>query len=289
MHMAALYESVTQSIIDDLQNGVPAWVQPWRTKRRTALGLLPANIATGRTYSGINIPILWHAAKNAGYPDPAWMTFRQALALNANVRKGERGTHIVFTRKLTVKKEEDEEKQISMMRNYSVFNIAQIDGLPPAILMSEDTPPPLDAAAQRFIEATRADIRHGGSRACFVPSLDIIQLPQRSDFATIESYFSTALHELGHWSGFETRLNRDLKNRFGSKAYAAEELVAELASAFLCAHLGVNGELRHASYIETWLALLKEDSRAIFTAASKASQAADFLRKLAGEQLHEHK
>ena len=103
MQMAALYENITRSIIDDLEKGVPAWVQPWRTKRRTALGLLPANLATGRTYSGINIPILWHAAKSAGYPDPAWMTYRQALALNANVRKGEKGTHIVFTRKLTVK------------------------------------------------------------------------------------------------------------------------------------------------------------------------------------------
>ena len=151
----------------------------------------------------------------------------------------------------------------------------------------EDAPPLLDDNAQRFIEATRADIRHGGSRACFVPSLDIIQLPQRSDFATTESYFSTVLHELGHWSGHETRLNRDLKNRFGSQAYAAEELIAELTSAFLCAHLRVNGELRHASYIDNWLALLKEDNRAIFTAASKASQASDFLRKLAGEQLQE--
>ena len=225
MQMAALYESVTRSIIDDLAKGVPTWVQPWRTKRRTALGLLPANIATGRTYSGINIPILWHAAKCAGYSDPAWMTFRQALALGANVRKGEKGTHIVFTRKLTVK-EEDEERQISMMRNYCVFNVAQIDGLPPTLVTPEEKPPPLDDDAQRFIEATRADIRHGGSRACFVPSLDIIQLPQRSDFTTIESYFATALHELGHWCGAETRLNRDLKNRFGSQAYAAEELIA---------------------------------------------------------------
>ena len=117
---------------------------------------------------------------------------------DANVRKGEKGTHIVFTRKLTVKKEEDEERQISMLRSYTVFNVAQIDGLPPTIVTPEDAPPLLDDDAQRFIEATRADIRHGGSRACFVPSLDIIQLPQRSDFSTIESYFGTALHELGH-------------------------------------------------------------------------------------------
>jgi len=290
MQMAALYDSVTQRIVKELADGVPPWVQPWRTKRRIALGLLPANIATGRTYSGINIPILWSVAKEAGYPDPAWMTYRQALALGAHVRKGERGTPIVFTKKLTVRNKEDdeEEKQISMLRSYTVFNVAQIDGLPPSIMVPEELPPPLDDDAQRFIEATRADIRHGGSRACFIPSLDIIQLPQRSDFAAMESYFATALHELGHWCGHDTRLKRDLRNRFGSRAYAAEELVAELTSAFLCAHLRVNGELRHASYIDNWLELLKEDNRAIFTAASKASQAADFLRKLAGEQLREH-
>ncbi|MBK5961280.1 hypothetical protein CCR97_24185 [Rhodoplanes elegans] len=286
MQMAALYESVTRSIIEDLEKGVPAWVQPWRTKRRTSLGLLPANIATGRTYSGINIPILWAAAKRAGYPDPAWMTFRQARALNANVRKGERGTHIVFTRKLTIT-EEDEEKRISMLRNYCVFNVAQIDGLPAKIAAPEEVPPSIDSDVQRFIDATGADIRHGGSVACFVPSLDLIQLPPRSAFTTIESYFATGLHELGHWSGFVTRLNRDLRHRFGSRAYAAEELIAELTSAFLCAHLGVNGELRHASYIDSWISLLKDDPRAIVTAASKASQAADFLRSLTGERPRE--
>lgn len=286
MQMAALYESVTRSIIDDLEKGVPVWVQPWRTNRRTALGLLPANLATGRIYSGINIPILWHTAREAGYPDHAWMTFRQALALNANVRKGEKGTHIVFTRKLTVK-EEDDERQVSMLRSYAVFNVAQIDGLPASVAAPEDTSPPLDDDAKRFIDATGADIRHGGSRACFIPSVDIIQLPPRSAFVNTESYFATALHELGHWSGHETRLNRGLKNRFGSRAYAAEELIAELTSAFLCAHLGVNGELRHAAYVDTWIALLKDDNRAIFTAASKASQSANFLRALAGEQLKE--
>ena len=136
----------------------------------------------------------------------------------------------------------------------------------------------MEDCAERFIKATPADIRHGGSRACFVPSLDIIQLPPRSSFVDDGNYHATTLHELKHWSGDKKRLNRDLKNRFGSQAYAAEELIAELTSAFLCAHLGVNGELRHASYIDHWIALLKEDNRAIFTAASKASQAADYLR-----------
>ena len=272
-----IYDGVTKSIIAELETGRPVWVQPWKTTRRTRLGLLPANLATGRTYSGINIPILWQAAKNGGYTDHAWMTFQQALALKATVRKGEKGTHIVFTKKITAK-DDEEERQVAILRGYTVFNIAQIDGLPSRIATLEDDVQPSDNDILRFIKATNADIRHGGSRACFVPSLDIIQMPPYSTFRTSEGYFATALHELGHWSGHETRLNRNLKNRFGSQAYAAEELIAELTSAFLCAHLSVNGELRHAAYIKTWIRLLKEDSRAIFTAASKASQAADFLR-----------
>ena len=115
----------------------------------------------------------------------------------------------------------------------------------------------------------------------------MIQLPPRAAFETLERYFATALHELGHWSGHKTRLNRDLANRFGSKAYAVEELVAELTAAFLCAHLGIEGELRHADYIATWIVLLKEDNRAVFTAASKASQAANYLRQLSGDATEE--
>jgi antirestriction protein ArdC len=170
-----------------------------------------------------------------------------------------------------------------MLRSYAVFNVAQIDGLPPQIAEPEEVAPPLDNDVQRFIDGTQAEIRHGGSRACFIPSLDFIQMPPRSAFVSIESYRATQLHELGHWSGHEKRLNRDLNNRFGSRAYAAEELIAELTSAFLCAHLRIAGELRHASYIDNWIALLKQDNRAVFTAASKASQAADFLRSFTGD------
>ncbi|WP_294538190.1 zincin-like metallopeptidase domain-containing protein [uncultured Rhodoblastus sp.] len=285
MKIDDLYQSVTLSIIADLEAGVPVWVQPWKTKKRTSLGLLPANLATGRTYSGINIPVLWQAAKSAGYADHAWMTFQQALALDAHVRKGEKGTHIVFTKKLLVKGDDDDDnaRQISMLRGYTVFNVSQIDGLPTKLATPEEVTCPTEDDIDRFIAATKAEIRHGGSRACFVPALDIIQLPALSAFVNIESYYATKLHELGHWSGHDSRLNRDLKNRFGTKAYAAEELIAELTSAFLCAHLGINGELRHASYIDNWIALLKEDNRAIFTAASKASQAADFLRSFTAE------
>ena len=198
MQMAALYESITRSIIDDLEKGVPAWVQPWRTKRRTALGLLPANFATGRTYSGINIPILWHAAKSAGYPDPAWMTYRQALELDANVRKGEKGTHIVFTRKLTIKKEEDEDT-ISMLRSYTVFNVAQIDGLPPTIV----TP-----RTHRRCSTTPRSVSLRRPAPIFVTGAAARASFHRSTSSNYRStrISATALHELGHWSGHETRL-----------------------------------------------------------------------------------
>src|ERR1019366_6173673 len=131
---------------------------------------------------------------------------------------------------------------------------------------------------EAFINATKADIRHGGDRACYVPSLDFINLPELWQFKNVESYYATALHELGHFSGHACRLNRDLTNRFRTKAYAAEELIAELCAAFLCAHLDIKGELRHAGYVGGWISLLREDKRAIFTAASKASQAANHLR-----------
>jgi antirestriction protein ArdC len=205
------------------------------------------------------------------------MTYKQALVREAHVRKGERGTTVVFTKCLTIKDtDRDEEKRLNMLRTYTVFNVSQIDGLPsdPPV---EETPRGCDPAMQ-FIDATKADIRIGSDCACYIPSKDFIILPAEQAFTSREHYLATALHELGHWSGAKHRLNRDLSTRFGTREYAAEELIAELNAAFLCAHLGIKGELRHSEYIGSWITLLKEDNRAIFTAASKASQAAEFLR-----------
>ena len=147
----------------------------------------------------------------------------------------------------------------------------------------EETADQKQDRAATFIAATKADIRIGGDRACYIPALDFITLPPETAFKSREHFLATSLHECGHWTGAKSRLDRDLKSRFNEKAYAAEELIAELNAAFLCAHLGIRGELRHAEYISHWLALLKEDDRAIFTAASKASQAANFLRAFSGE------
>lgn len=272
-----IYEQVTRAIVEEMERGAVPWVRPWKANRHGSASVMPANAVTGRSYSGINVPILWASADSNGYPTHAWMTFKQALDHGAHVRKGERGTHVVFTKPIAVKGEDEEIERRSMLREYTVFNVAQVDGyaaterpLPPE--------PERHAAVEAFIAATSADIRFGGNTAAFIPSRDFISMPSVSSFTSIESFYATGLHELGHWTGHASRLDRNLSGRFGTRAYAAEELVAEFASAFLCAHLGIVGELRHAGYIGNWLELLRHDDRAVFTAASKASQAADYLR-----------
>lgn len=271
MKLQALYESVTQSIITELERGAVPWTKVWDSQ---AGAFLPVNTFTGRHYNGINIPILWDRAIRSGYSSHSWMTFKQALAKGAAVRKGERGTTVVFVKKLPPK--EEGEKPITMLKTHSVFNIAQIDGLP------EPDPPqerPLHerhASVEDFVQATKAKIQHGHYEPCYIPSEDAVCLPAREHFKADEHYYATLLHECVHWTG--PRLERNLHNRFGTKDYAAEELVAELGAAFLCAHLGIQGELRHAGYIQSWLKLLREDDKAIFTAASKASEAANYLR-----------
>jgi antirestriction protein ArdC len=270
-----LYESVIKSIIADLEKGTVPWVKPW--KGGNSGDIMPINAATRRYYTGINVLILWSARDEHNYPSPQWMTFKQALDKGAYVRKGEKGTPVIFARKLTFNEGHEDERKIFMHRSFTVFNVAQIAELPEEEVSEAIIP---DDAASAFIAATLADIRVGGDMAGYIPSKDYITLPPAAAFKSMESYYATTFHELGHWSGHETRLKRELSTRFGSESYAAEELVAELTSAFLCAELGVQGKLRHSGYIDHWIKLLKNDPRAIFTAASKASQAANYLRSL---------
>lgn len=274
MKIADLYESVTASIIKDLESGVATWIKPWKT---SGGGIMPRNYTSKRYYSGINVVILWDSQNRNGYPTSDWLTYKQARAIDAQVRGGEKSTRVVYTNKMIIG-EGDEEKRIGYLKQFYVFNVAQIDGLPEAEKKPELTPQQRDDQATRFIEALKADIRHGGDRAFYRSKDDFVMLPEVPAFESYEHYLATALHELCHWSGHEKRLKRDLANRFGTKPYAAEELIAEFGAAFLCAHLGVQGQLRHAEYIQNWLELLKEDDRAIFTAASQASKAADYLR-----------
>jgi antirestriction protein ArdC len=267
-----LYEKVTNQIIREMENGAVPWVKPW--KGGNGGGIMPINAST--YYSGINVLILWCEREEHGYPTGEWMTFKQAAAKGGCVRKGEKGTHVIFAKPLIFNEGEKEERKIFMHRTFAVFNAAQIEGLS----KEEDVPqlPPDEPSV--FIVSTKADIRIGGDKACFIPKLDCINMPPLSAFEGTNSYYATVFHELGHWSGGEKRLNRELSGRFGTEAYAAEELVAELTSAFLCAELGIQGELRHSGYIDHWIKLLKDDPKAIFTAASKASQATKYLHSL---------
>jgi antirestriction protein ArdC len=271
---------MTDRIVSELEAGAAPWVRPWKVSRANGDSIMPQNAITKRGYRGINVCILWGQRADRGYEKNQWLTYKQAQAAGAQVRKGEKATEIVFTKKLNITdRETDEERQISMLRSFYVFKVGQIDGLPQSNAELVDIQPrDINQTVTTFIKATSAQIRHGGNEAMFVPSLDYVQMPPFAAFKTEQGYYATHLHELGHWSGHASRLDRNLTGRFGTRSYAAEELIAELTSAFLCAHLDIEGELRHAGYIFRWIELLRHDSKAIFTAAAKAQQAADYLR-----------
>jgi antirestriction protein ArdC len=281
---ASLYQEITDRIIRELDQGRVPWVQPWAGVA-APLGL-PKNAATGRNYSGINILILWLACTERGFSGQNWLTFRQALKLGAHVKKGERGTTVVYADRFIPYRERaraaetgDEPDAIPFLKRFTVFNADQCEDLPADII-----PPPEPLAenlilpqAEALIRATGADIRIGGDRAFYVPSTDYIQVPPPSAFFEPINFHRTVCHELGHWSGAPHRLNRDLSGNFGSASYAREELIAEMTGAFVCAALSIVPTVRHADYLASWLEVLREDNRAIIRAASAASKAADYL------------
>jgi len=286
-----LYQQVTHRIVEDLERGVRPWCKPWNSGRRLASSILPRR-HNGVPYQGINILLLWSEATERGFARTTWMTYRQARELGGQVRKGESGTLIVFADRITRSEEKADGERVELsvpyLKGYTVFNVEQIDGLPEAYA-SPSAPPAsteeFHAQAEHFIAATRAVIRFGGDRAFYAPAADIIQLPPVAAFKDRQSYCATALHELTHWSGHESRCARALNTgRFGTEAYAFEELIAELGAAYLCAELEVEPEVRedHAAYLASWLNVLKQDKRAIFTAATQAQRAVDYLRTFQG-------
>ncbi|MEO0419454.1 MAG: zincin-like metallopeptidase domain-containing protein [Pseudomonadota bacterium] len=282
----AIYECVTQRIIAELEQGRVPWVQPWGAPGATTPLGLPTNASTGAQYSGINILILWSAAIDGARQTQNWLTFKQALALGGSVRKGEKGTAVVYADRFVPKAERARAKDagedphaIPFLKRYTVFNADQCDGLPEDLFIEAAPLPEREAIphAEKLIAATGADIRIGGARAFYVPAQDYVQVPPQPAFFAQIDYYRTCFHELGHWTGQSSRLARSFSGRFGSKPYAREELVAEMASAFVCASLSITPTVRHADYIATWLEVLREDERAIFHAASQASKAADFI------------
>jgi antirestriction protein ArdC len=285
---ADLYTRVTEKIIADLNQGVRPWIKPWSAGRSSGDVSLPLR-HTGEPYRGINILLLWSEAIQKGYQSARWMTYRQALELGGHVRKGEAGSQVVYANSLSMKSVETDgsvnQRDVYLLRAYTVFNTDQIDGLPDEFTPGE---PPRDRlslndAAERFVAATKATIRHGGDHAYYTESGDAIQLPHPNCFTDAESYAATQLHELIHWTKHASRLDRHFEShRYAYKGYSREELVAELGAAFLCAALGVTPEPRedHAAYISHWLRILEEDRRAVFTAAAHAQRAVDYLQAL---------
>jgi antirestriction protein ArdC len=283
---AGLYEEIADRIIAELEAGRIPWVQPWGTAAAKAPLAMPQNASTHRRYSGINVLILWGAVVERGFSGQSWLTFRQALGLGGNVRKGERGTTVVFADRFVPSDERrraaetgEEALAIPFLKRFTVFNTDQCEGLPEDVASVAPPPPPglIEPQAEALIATTGAEFRIGGARAFYSPSDDFVQVPPPQAYFEPINWHRTAFHELSHWSGAASRLGRDLSGSFGSKSYAREELVAEIAGAFICASLGIVPTVRHADYIGSWLEVLREDNRAIVRAASSASKAADYI------------
>lgn len=271
-----IYQEITDQVIAKLEAGNNgSWRKTWACF--TDHGL-PTR-ANGEHYKGINLFILMLSAKSTRH----WMTFKQAKELGGCVRKGERSTTVIFYKQIEIQdKLTGEDKKIPIMRAYAVFNADQIDDLPAKFYPDPAAPQhnePKIEAAERYLRNTGAIISHGGDRAFYRPGTDQIRLPEFDAFEDAAAYYGMALHELTHWTGAEKRCDRDIKNSFGSKDYAREELVAELGAAFICGALNIETEVRqdHIQYLESWLKVLKADNKAIFKAASLAQKAVDFL------------
>lgn len=281
------FQTVVDSILAKLDT-CGTWERPWTA---SAAMTMPTNATTGRKYRGSNVVMLWIAAQDAGYSDSRWATFKQWADAGAKVRKGEHGTPVLWFQMIERKGDktapksdsEDEASLIPCARVSFVFNAAQVDGLALDAASAKPSAVESVAAADALVRASGATIHHGSAQAFYRRSTDQIHMPAREAFAgtststATETYYATLLHELTHWTA--PRLDRQFGKRFGDAAYAAEELVAELGAAFLCAELGIASTPRedHAAYIAHWSKLLRDDPRAFTTAAAKAAQACDYL------------
>ncbi|AVF03604.1 MULTISPECIES: ArdC family protein [Devosia] len=279
-----VHQEITDRIIAAIESA-GAFQLPW-SRSGTGNIARPVNVASGKPYNGVNVLGLWSSAMVSGFSSSLWGTYRQWQQAGGQVRKGEKASPVVFYKTIEVSSsdEDDEPGERLFARASFVFNRAQVDELAEELEAGQACFDPIEHA-DRFVAAVGAHIEEGGDRACYIPSLDKIVMPERSRFIRTDTasaahgYYATLLHELVHWTSPKSRLDRSLSGRFGSEAYAIEELIAELGAAFLCADLAIAAEPRadHAAYIKSWLTVLKADKKAIFTAASKASEAANWL------------
>ena len=282
-----VYADVTARIVEQLEAGVRPWHRPWQAGHPA--GSISRPLRSNQVpYRGINVLVLWLAAFERGYESPLWLTFQQAKELDARVKKGEHGTKVVYANTFEKTTKDDatggeSTERIPFLKAYTVFNAEQVEGLPVRFHAPEVEPKPQAerlAEAEAFFANTDADTRHGGGKAFYNPAEDFIQLPDFDRFESRQSYYAVRAHETIHWTKHAKRIDRNFETkRFGDQGYALEELVAELGSAFLAADLGLTPEVmpEHASYLASWLRVLKTDDKAIFTAAAHAEKAAAYL------------
>lgn len=284
------YQEVTDRVVAALEAGTLPWRRPWVSGHPTTGPGMPCNAISGRSYRGVNAVLLAMTQFAHASDDPRWLTYRQASEHGCQVRRGERGTPVIFFKRLDVADSDGEgsvdggaaTRRIPMLRSFTVFHASQVDGL-----AEYQTPTPQAAPWRRpeavdvIVAASGVPIRFGGDRAAYSPALDLIAMPPPASFRTAEGFAATLAHELGHASGHESRLARDLSGRFGSHAYSYEELIAELISYMVCSVVGLTCDVEnHASYLQSWLDVLKADKRAVFKAAAAAQKAADWMLAL---------
>jgi antirestriction protein ArdC len=287
----SIYRTVTEKIIAAIKAGADKFEMPWHSADSSVS--MPVNALTEAQYRGINVLSLWVDAMQKGYPAGIWASYQQWQKLGAQVRRGERGSTIVFYKQLASNTSESGQEVPGLAfvaRASRVFNVAQVEGW---TLPSLPPQPEFDRHNQTesFVAATGARVRHGFNIAKYRRDLDDIEMPSPGWFvgtntsSPLQSYYAILLHELTHWSGAPHRLAREFGRRFGDQAYAMEELTAELGAAFLCSLLGIANEPRpdHASYVASWLKVLREDHQAIFTAANRAQLATEYLAHFAYE------
>ncbi len=279
-----LYQEITDKIIVSLEQGVRPWKCPWDQSRYGGFEGIPYNLKTGFGYRGINIPILWATQQEKGYQSNAWLSYKQVEGLGGNVRKGEKSTTVVYWNFVNVE-EGDKEKRVPFLKWYNVFNMDQCDGIESKPVVKREQTWEDIQRIEGIVQANHVDLRFEsmGIRACYSPTFDFINMPKKERFNTSGDFYCTLFHEMTHWTGHHSRLERDFKGRFGDESYAFEELIAEMGSAFLFADLGLEGNVQHDSYIASWLRVLKNDKKAIFKAATEASKAHQYILKAAGE------
>jgi antirestriction protein ArdC len=288
--MRNLHAEITAKILAQLKTGVAPWRKPWSEYKSAHGEVMPRNVISGRPYSGVNVVLLWSTAQVNGW-GPRWLTFKQAKTVGGSVRKGEKGEQVIFLKRYLADDKENpgKKKSIGFLRSYTVFNVAQCDGLPQRLLDPVSPSLPVDRNArdplvEGFVAATAIKVIEQGSRAAYIPALDRIDMPSLQAFKSSHAFYSTLFHEMGHATGHKDRLNRDLKGKFGDRAYAAEELIAELCSAFVCAEFGIDMEDAPAAYIDHWVSLLEAKETAVVSAASAASKATEWLRGAASAE-----